>query len=317
MTDFTNNPHDRIFRTSLSNVEVAKDFLKTHLPRYILNSIKLNSLSICPNSYITADLAESLSDILYQVKTITTGVDCYLYTLIEHQSDPTWDMPIRIMQYQLAIINNHLKQYPKTRKLPIVVPLLVYNGKRSPYPYDLDIIDLFSDKELAKRTFGKPAALIDVTDMSDEIIKKHNIIGLLEFVQKHVRDRKFLTESIKILVQIINTLDNYVKNNKFNDVVWFKDYIAGNLHYLYYFGNIVNDIDFSKELEQIEFIKKENVMGALARKIEADGIQKGKTEKAKATALVLLQEGIEHSVITKSTGLSEEELVKLKTETNN
>ena len=67
----------------------------------------------------------------------------------------------------------------------IVVPLLVYNGTKSPYPYTLDIFELFNDIELAKKTFTKPAYLIDLTQIFDEKIKKHNLIGLLEFCQQH------------------------------------------------------------------------------------------------------------------------------------
>ena len=158
----------------------------------------MRSLTICPNSYITPDLEEKISDILYKAKTIKNA-DCYIYTVVEHQSTATWDMPIRVLQYQLAIIASYLRQYPKKRKIPIVIPLLVYNGKKSPYPYSLDITELFYDQELAKKIFAKPAYLVDITKMSDQEIQKHNIIGLLEFSQKHVRDQKLLKNTIKTL----------------------------------------------------------------------------------------------------------------------
>lgn len=183
MKKLTTTPHDKNFKVSLSNIYVAKEFLNIHLPKQILKTIKLTTLSICQNSYITPDLGESLSDILYKAKT-TNNKDCYIYTLIEHQSTAAWDFPIRVLQYQLSIIDSHLKQYPTQKKIPIVVPLLVYNGQKSPYPYTLNIFDLFNDLELAKKTFSKPAHLIDLTTMSDEKIKKHNLVGLLEFAQK-------------------------------------------------------------------------------------------------------------------------------------
>lgn len=58
MTELTNTPHDKIFRLSLSNLEVAKDFLKNHLPKQILKIINLKNLTVCPNSYITEELSE-------------------------------------------------------------------------------------------------------------------------------------------------------------------------------------------------------------------------------------------------------------------
>ena len=115
MTELTNTPHDKIFRLSLSNLEVAKDFLKNHLPKQILKIINLKNLTVCPNSYITEELAENLSDILYKTNIIHGKQDCYIYTIVEHQSVPLWNMPLRIMQYQLAVIDTHLRQNPKQK----------------------------------------------------------------------------------------------------------------------------------------------------------------------------------------------------------
>ena len=311
MKELTKTPHDKIFRLSLSNIEVARDFLSVYLPKQILKTVNLHNLTVCSNSYITPDLEESLSDILYKTKILNSNEDCYIYTLIEHQAIPLWNMPIRIIQYQLAVIDSHIRQNPKKRKIPIVIPILVYNGKKSPYPLSLDIFDLFASEELAKKTFAKPAALIDVTCMPDKEIKKHNIIGLLEFSQKHVRDKKFLKSTIKTLAYMINELEHCVNNKKNNnDNGWLKDYIGSILYYIYYFANIVDDAEFYKELEKIEFIKKENIMGTLARKIEKEGIQKG----IQLVALKLLQKGIELAVIAESTGLTEEEIKKIDTQ---
>lgn len=103
MKKLTNTPHDHNFRLSLSNKEVAQAFLKTHLPKQVLKTINLNTLTICPDSYINSNLEENSSDILYRAKTIKNN-HCYIYTLVEHMATSTWDMPIRMLQYQLSII---------------------------------------------------------------------------------------------------------------------------------------------------------------------------------------------------------------------
>ncbi len=56
MKKLTTQPHDRIFKLSLSNKEIAKDFLITHLPKPILKTIKLQTLEICSDSYVTTGL---------------------------------------------------------------------------------------------------------------------------------------------------------------------------------------------------------------------------------------------------------------------
>ena len=44
MKKLTNTPHDHHFKASMGNIEVAREFLATHLPRKIFQSIKLNTL---------------------------------------------------------------------------------------------------------------------------------------------------------------------------------------------------------------------------------------------------------------------------------
>lgn len=312
MKKLTYTPHDKNFKLSLSSKEVAKDFLFTHLSKSILKTLKLSTLKICSDSYITAELEHNYSDIVYSIKT-NKNHPCYIYTLIEHMSTAAWDLPIRMVEYQLSIIANHRRQYPKDRKIPVVVPLLVYNGTKSPYPKTLDIIKLFNNPVLAQTTFAKPASLIDLTVMSDQTIKKHNLVSLLEFAQKHVRDQKFLTNSIKNLVAIINKLDNYIGSNKSLEIGgWFKDYVYGNLHYLFYYAKINDDQEFIKELEKVKFIKQEGVMGALARKIEQDGIAKGEEKKVKEIASIMLNKGADLNFIKEVTNLTLDEIKQIQ-----
>lgn len=72
---------------------------------------------------------------------------------------------------------------------------------------------------------------------------------------------------------MINQLLNSVSEQEIANNSWLKSYITGVLHYVFYFANIVDDTEFYKELEEIEFIKKENIMGALAKKIEKQNFQ--------------------------------------------
>ena len=56
----------------------------------------------------------------------------YFYLAIEHQSTAQEQnfMAFRFMKYQLAIVDNHLKQHKKNKYLPIVFPILFYHGKK-------------------------------------------------------------------------------------------------------------------------------------------------------------------------------------------
>lgn len=63
------------------------------------------------------------------------------------------------------------------------------------------------------------------------------------------------------MAYIINKLDQYANQQQhISGAGWIKEYINGSLHYIYYFANITNDEEFSKKLESVELVKRENIM---------------------------------------------------------
>lgn len=124
------NPHDRYFRSAMSNLSVAREFFSAHLPDAVKAQIDFNSLVLKSESFIDKRLYQYYLDILYSVKFING--QGYLYLLTEHQSTPERFMAFRMLNYAVRIMEKHLSQSPGC-ELPIVVPLLFYNGER---PYD-------------------------------------------------------------------------------------------------------------------------------------------------------------------------------------
>ena len=125
------NPHYRLFSKSLSNKEVAKDFLNTYVSLHILAKFNVDTITICKTSFIGPKLQERLSDILYSAKMLD-GSTGYLYFLIEHQSTADTLMPFWVLRNQVAIImNHHLEQHP-SNKLPVVFPVLYFCGSDKP-----------------------------------------------------------------------------------------------------------------------------------------------------------------------------------------
>ena len=196
------NPHDKAFRKSLKNIEIARDFLETYVPQEILSKFNVNLITFSDTSYIDPKLKEHLSDIVYEV-TMLDGANGYICFLIEHQTKPLMFMPLKLLHYQVAIMENHLLLHPKATHLPIVFPIVFYNGTRKPYPYSLNILDLFYDSNFALKTLIEPAHLVDITQIPDEDLKKHKFIGLLEWSQKHIRD-KDLYLVVEDLIELIN-----------------------------------------------------------------------------------------------------------------
>lgn len=130
------NPHDAYFRTAMSDLRVATEFFEQHLPQRIRAVVDLSSLQLQKSSFIDEALQASMADILYAVQ--LNQQPGYLYVLVEHQRKPDRLMPYRLLRYMLRIMDHHLKQKEHTT-LPVIVPLVFYNGEQR-YPYSADSI---------------------------------------------------------------------------------------------------------------------------------------------------------------------------------
>lgn len=62
------NPQDMFTKRCLTDLSLAADFLKIHLPKPIKARCDFNSLKIEPTSYIEEDLRQHTTDILYSLK---------------------------------------------------------------------------------------------------------------------------------------------------------------------------------------------------------------------------------------------------------
>jgi len=211
-------PHDAIAKTFLSDLAIAEDFLRSHLPAAVKKAIDFNTLKLEPTSLVDENLKHYTTDILYSVNIDDTLG--FIYCLVEAQSTPDKMMPFRFWNYQALILNRYLKNHPdEETKLPVIIPLLLYTGKQSPYPYSLELIECFENQALAKSTLYQPPKLIDLSQIPDDEIKQHGRVAVLEMVQKHIHDRDLMSfaydfisllNQIKIAQNLYNPLLEYI-----------------------------------------------------------------------------------------------------------
>ena len=57
------NPHDKFFKETFGNTEIAKDFLNNYLPQNLINIIDIDTLEPQIVSFISQKLKESYSDL--------------------------------------------------------------------------------------------------------------------------------------------------------------------------------------------------------------------------------------------------------------
>jgi predicted transposase/invertase (TIGR01784 family) len=178
-----NTPHDATFKALMVNQRTAEELFSEYLPENIRNAIDFSTMQLCSETYIDKELQKKASDILYSVN--IKGNKGYLYILAEHQSSPDKLMPLRIAQYTCAIMQRHKKEHPE-KKLPLVVPLVLYHGKKV-YPYSTDLKNLIdAPEDLIDSILFKPFTLIDANTINDEDLREKYWMGLMVFVFKHI-----------------------------------------------------------------------------------------------------------------------------------
>ncbi|MBU5388071.1 Rpn family recombination-promoting nuclease/putative transposase [Citrobacter cronae] len=300
--------HDGLFKLFLREPATARDFLAAHLPQDIRARVRLDTLKLEPGSFVDQKLRELHSDVLYSVET-AEGDAGYIYCLVEHQSTADRMMAWRMMRYSMAVMDSHLKKGNET--LPVVVPLLFYQGTVRPYPYSTDWIDCFDSPALAREIYSRPWPLVDVSVMEDSDLQSHRRMALLELVQRDIRHRD-AASLLRDVVQLIRLAGNT------------REQVEAVLCYIIYNGMTSESITpFLYELAGEIPEYKELIMGTIAQQLKEEGIQLGlqqgieqgieqerlaAQQKLLETAYALLDNGVSLDVVIKSTGLSREML---------
>jgi len=213
-------------------------------------------------------------------------------------------MAFRLLRHSVAAMHRHLKQGYK--RLPMIVPILFYHGKQSPYPYGMRWLDCFEDPAAAQTLYTQAFPLVDVTIIPDDEIKTHRKVALLEYVQKHIHER-----DINIHLPDIAEL-----MEKFKPC---KEEVQSLIHYLTQEGNaldtkkfihnpVENTPRYREDLMTIaECLKQEGRQKGLQEGLQK-GLQEGGSKREREIAYNLLSVGLEHNVILQATGMSRAEL---------
>ena len=301
MEKVSQTPHDAVFRQMLMHQAVAKDFLQLYLPAPFLAICALDSLQLVSGSFVEEDLRASYSDILYSLR--TRHGPGYVYALIEHQSTPDKLMAFRLLRYALAAMQRHLDAGHDT--LPLVVPILFYHGKVSPWPWARNWQQLFADPALAKALYSNDFPLVDLTVMPDNQIARHRRMAMLELLQKHIRHRDLAELQVPLIALMTQ---GYLTEAQLNTL----------LRYMLQAGTTEHPGALIRALAAQSPRHKELMM-TIAEWLEEkgrkqgqqEGEQEGREAATRSIAARMLARGLERQTVQELTGLSDEELAAL------
>jgi len=302
--------YDAFFKFNLEKREIAQAYLQQVVPKELAALSDFARMQLEPSEHIDPELRKLISDVLWSVP--IKNSQYYAYFLCEHESGLKDHelLAFRFHKYIIRIMEKHLAKGYK--KLPIVIPILLFHGTTKGYPHSLSIYDCFEIKSLAQKYAFRDLTLVDLTTMNDRDIANQGFRFFFELVLKYARDEK-------LAYKLVESLTQYPHLTRYFDGQDFKQA----------FVNLLMSLDLDAEHAASETLKKlddltgVNIMTLREQwetKAQQQGIQQGleqgleqgAIQKARETALNLSRMGLTDDKIIEATGLEQSMLNEIK-----
>ncbi|MCB9764075.1 MAG: Rpn family recombination-promoting nuclease/putative transposase [Alphaproteobacteria bacterium] len=188
-------PHDNLFKAVFGDPQHAAEHLRGALPAEVLAWVDLDTLERVERSFVDGELGEQHADLLFTVR-LKGGGEALVYLLFEHQSTPDPMMPYRLMVYIVRIWAHWLKTHADAKRLPLVYPLVLYQGRRA-WNAPPDLADLIDLPEEAAAVFAEALPhlrydLADLFQVPDEDLMSGALLALVKLLMKHAWDEDLL-----------------------------------------------------------------------------------------------------------------------------
>lgn len=288
------NPHDKFFKETFSYKEVVIDFVKHYLPEEILAIIDVTTIKLLKDSFIQKDLTEFYSDLLFSVS--FGERKGFLYFLFEHKSYPEKTIAFQLLRYMLEIWHQEL-QKDNVEVLPVILPIVIYQGKRNWYSMKtvMDWLGGSGEIDLSLRSFVPHFEFLfyDFSEDSDIEIKGSTKLKAYLQIMKHI-----YSDNLEWLYSIIIQLDEEKEINYFETVVT-------------YVLNVKDSISLETLKERLTLEGRKKLM-TIAEKLRQEGREEGREEGKKEVARKMLIKNIDELEIMELTGLTKDEIEVLK-----
>lgn len=123
--------HDLSYRLLFSHGRMVRDLLCEIVGERWVERVDFSTGERISASFVSHQLKGRESDVIWKFRTRDDGAPVYVYILMEFQSRPDRYMPVRLMAYEglfyQALIAG--RQRPRSGRLPLVIPIVVYNGR--------------------------------------------------------------------------------------------------------------------------------------------------------------------------------------------
>ena len=306
--------HDLQFRKSFKDPALFRQACEICLPDEIKATLKLEKLKLRqlsgdfirnliimeygidpekdPKTF--EQLKAEIADIVYTCECVDSG-EAILIGHFEHQSQPDKHYAIRNALYDISALKDYIDS-EKPDKYPLVISLMIYHGKITPYPYETDLIKMFKSPELAEKYFLKPM-LVDYGQYTDQELLKHGEISGLEIAFKHALDDTIADE---VITSLMLGLKKCAKIELIRD--W----------YMYALKTWESPAKTMLEKYKKYLTEDKGFVMTAAEQLKQQGIQIGFEKGIEKTAINLSRMGLDDDKIIEATGLEKSVIEELK-----
>ena len=288
------HPHDSLFKQAFKHKQTLIDFLHNRLEPTLLATLDLTTLKLENSTFIDSKAKKSHSDLIFSAQTPSKN-KTYIYLLLEHQSQEDNHMILRLLEYNVKLMRQHITQL-KTNKLPNIINLVLYTGQ-TPYKGPQTLLEAIDNPALYKSLLERKLVTQLARESDQELIKDKKA-ALAEFILTYSRYRDFC----KILNEKPLLLE-LIKDSEYAE--------AAVIYILAHEKHQAEEI--LEKINKLDPDTNQNIMNALQRiqeKGKAEGKIEGKAEGLKLGKYNTLQQLVQKGIITQAVAdalLKEEE----------
>ena len=320
--------HDLAYRGLLSVKAVFLDFLRSFVPADWVRDLDEDSFTQVESTLVLQDLRKREPDVVWRGRLRTDGREIVVVVLVEVQSTVETKMALRLLGYMTAIwqkeaekrtpgastgssgSNESLRSSATAEKLPAIVPIVIYNGKR-PWTAARRFRELIEGAErFSGRLVDFEYWLIDVRRLREEELLGLSGAMAAVFWLDGTREEAEVARRLRRLVRLLSR----VPEDQVGPLLdWVSAVLASRLpaeEGPALLGRL-KEVRSGEEAEEVA-TNFERMLDRWLEKTERRGWEKGRAEGLKATAVRLMAEGMDDAFIARVTGLSFDEIARLR-----
>ncbi|RKX73200.1 MAG: hypothetical protein DRP87_19295 [Spirochaetes bacterium] len=294
--------HDIRYKYLFSHPLFVQRLLQSFVHERFVRRLDFNSLQRIDKSFVTEEFRERESDIIWKID--FQGSALYLFLLLEFQSTVDHTMPLRFLRY---ITEFYQSFHGKTEssKLPPVFPLLLYNGDRSwTVPGNIaELIETTIPEKYIPSFHYYP--VIENEIPKSTLVRVKNALSAVFYAEN---------SSPEELEREIDTFFSIIKEEELEAVQilanWLNDFLATRDSEKR--KPVMQKINSLMEVKSMFLTKLKEHDERIREEGKKQGIVKGIEENRRQTVRKMLSKGYPVEEICEITGLSREEVERLK-----